>query len=670
MEIILYYILRSSIALTVLYLFYKFVASKNTLHQYNRIMILFFFVCSLLLPLFSLDISWMFPHKTETATFDISQFNINEGIIIPDTQSNIEIPWIKILSSAYFTGIIITFLIFSISFSRMFYIILKSEKRKLGNGITLYIYDKDVSPFSWMSFLVISHEDFLSDSSSIILHEKAHIQQHHSWDMLLANIYTVFYWFNPFAWLLRKELQTIHEFQADEKVISTGTDVKEYQLLLIRKCVGENKFMLANNFEYSNLHKRIKMIMKTNSAKQKKWIYAIIPFLFIIISGVLSAENLHSKITTSDESIDLQNDSIKKEIKVVCINDTTFVTEKVNGVVTTSKIIGKESSDSIKGRKIIVIKNNDKDGIKTTKKIIIVRDSLDNKEKRIIILDGKEITGDEMIKIKPEDIDNVNVLKSEPATKVYGEKGKNGVVIIKRKGHLIDSNSPVDNSTAPIYIVDGIPTDKEKVSSIDGKEIASVSVLKDASATALYGTRGLNGVVLITTKKANGKNISENIKETSNALYIIDGVYTDKKVIDKTDPSNIASVSVLKGDEAIKMYGKRGKNGVINITTKKYSTNAKESPVKEDVMNYIEKQKTKKMTSAKITGEGNKVITKGINDKNTAVFIDGQLADVKTLQKMDYSKIRVINSDPLSNFPELAIKYNLKKERIVQVFTK
>lgn len=87
-------------------------------------------------------------------------------------------------------------------------------------------------------------------------------------------------------------------------------------------------------------------------------------------------------------------------------------------------------------------------------------------------------------------------------------------------------------------------------------------------------------------------------------------------------------------------------------------------------MNYIQKQQTKKLKEIKIEGNNNKVITKGISDKNTAVFIDGQYADVKALQKLDYSKIRTINTDPIGNFPELAIKYNIKKARIVQVFTK
>lgn len=108
----------------------------------------------------------------------------------------------------------------------------------------------------------------------------------------------------------------------------------------------------------------------------------------------------------------------------------------------------------------------------------------------------------------------------------------------------------------------------------------------------------------------------------------------------------------------------------ICITTKRYSSDVKDSPVKDDVMNYIDKQKNKKLSSAKISNDGNKVTTNGISDKNSAIFIDNQLADLKTLKKMENSKIKTINIYPISSFPELAIKYNLHKERIVQVFTK
>ena len=237
----------------------------------------------------------------------------------------------------------------------------------------------------------------------------------------------------------------------------------------------------------------------------------------------------------------------------------------------------------------------------------------------------------------------------------------------------------------PLIFIDGKKISKAEMNDINPNTIKSINVWKDSMAVVKYGSEGKNGVILITMKSDGEKNTVEvrnngNTKPSSsvaeaktnlqNAIIIIDGVYSSREVMGKISPSDIQSVSVLKEKNATDMYGDKGKDGVIVIATKKYLSSAKDSPVKDDVMNYIQKQSTKKIKSIKIEEKDNKVITKGISDKNAAIFIDGQLADVKALQRLDYSKIRVINTYPISNFPELAIKYNLRKERIVQVFTK
>lgn len=576
----------------MLYLFYKLILSKNVLHGYNRMVILFFYFGSLFTAWFTFDLSWMIPRETAT-TLDLSQFNTSIAASTPVQQPVMDIDWLKIIFLLYVAGLISCIMLFLISFTKMINIILRSRRNKLNDNIILCISKTNISPFSWMNYLVLSESDYIDNYQTIIQHEKAHIQYHHSLDMTIANTFIIFLWFNPFAWLLRKELQATHEYQADKKVISAGADAKEYQLLLIRRCVGEKKFMLANNFEYNHLQKRIKMLMKTNSVSQKRWIYALIPILLIAVSVILSAENLQAKIKINEDNLSLKKDSIKKELKTVIIGDTAFVTETVNGKVTTSKMIGKQSIDSIKERNTMIFKTVEEDGAKIT------------------------------VKVTPKDFEN--------------------------------------SDTKPLFILDGKEIIKNELNNLDPNKIESINVIKDNSATTIYGEKGKNGVIIITSKNNNNN--------LGNPTYIVDGVYSDKGVVDKINASDIASVNVLKGNEAIKMYGEKGKNGVVTINTKR-TLSIENSPVKEDVMNYIQKQQTKKMKAGRIEGKDNKVITTGISDKNTAIFINGQLADVKALQRLDYSKIRVINSDPISNFPEMAIKYNLRKERIVQVFTK
>lgn len=113
-----------------------------------------------------------------------------------------------------------------------------------------------------MKFVVISEKDLKENGEEILTHEYAHIRKRHSIDLLIADICIFFQWFNPASWLLKQELQNIHEFEADESVIAQGIDAKKYQLLLIKKAVGTRLYSMANSFNHSSLKKRITMMLK------------------------------------------------------------------------------------------------------------------------------------------------------------------------------------------------------------------------------------------------------------------------------------------------------------------------------------------------------------------------------------------------------------------------
>ena len=115
-----------------------------------------------------------------------------------------------------------------------------------------------------MKFVVISEKDLKENGEEILTHEYAHIRKRHSIDLLIADICIFFQWFNPASWLLKQELQNIHEFEADESVIAQGIDAKKYQLLLIKKAVGTRLYSMANSFNHSSLKKRITMMLKRN----------------------------------------------------------------------------------------------------------------------------------------------------------------------------------------------------------------------------------------------------------------------------------------------------------------------------------------------------------------------------------------------------------------------
>jgi len=169
----------------------------------------------------------------------------------------------------------------------------------------------------------------------------------------------------------------------------------------------------------------------------------------------------------------------------------------------------------------------------------------------LYVVDGK-IT-EKIDEISPDDIESISVLKDVSATSLYGEKGKNGVILITTK------KAVQNNLAKALVIVDGKKYDGN-VNDFSSDHIKKVDVLKNESATKLYGEEAKNGAIVITTKDQ--LNFGDKVP-----LIYIDGVISDKDVND-LDPGVIESITVLKDKSAIEKYGGDAKNGVIEITTK------------------------------------------------------------------------------------------------------
>ena len=102
----------------------------------------------------------------------------------------------------------------------------------------------------------------------MILHERTHLMEGHSLDLLISELYLVITWYNPVSWLIRHELKQNHEFEADRNVLLQGIDESDYQLLLVRTVAGEPRFHLANQFNQSSIKTRINMM---NKRKSNRW---------------------------------------------------------------------------------------------------------------------------------------------------------------------------------------------------------------------------------------------------------------------------------------------------------------------------------------------------------------------------------------------------------------
>ena len=284
----LFYLLKSGCCLVIFYIFFKLIMSRSTFFRFNRITLLVGLSGCTLLPLIELTTTEeTFLHTPLYAIHEILQSteqvmsNPEEpGNEILLSEKNTEISslnWIPVtLGTIYGAGTLLTFVWLSVSTCRLAQLIRMSEKKRYGNYI-LVIPRQPIASFSWGRYIVVSASDYSRQSEEVLLHEMMHLRNHHTLDLLFMQIFLLVHWFNPVIWLLKRELQEIHEFEADNGVINTGVDATKYQLLLVKKAVGTRLYSMANGFNHSKLKKRITMMLKerTNRWARLKLLLAV-----------------------------------------------------------------------------------------------------------------------------------------------------------------------------------------------------------------------------------------------------------------------------------------------------------------------------------------------------------------------------------------------------------
>ena len=182
-----------------------------------------------------------------------------QGQVIDDFATPSGISLVQVFFIIYIIGVVFMFLSNIVSLFHIFHLISKVDCIKVDDGIKIIVVDNKISPFSWFGYVVMNREDYKIGSETIVMHEKAHARLGHSYEVMLCNAMIMFQWYNPAAWLMKRELQDVHEYEADAAVLSEGIDAKQYQMLLIRKSVGERAFLLANNLNHNSLKKRINL---------------------------------------------------------------------------------------------------------------------------------------------------------------------------------------------------------------------------------------------------------------------------------------------------------------------------------------------------------------------------------------------------------------------------
>ncbi|WP_294592301.1 M56 family metallopeptidase [uncultured Bacteroides sp.] len=622
------YILKSSVCLAAFYLFYRLLLSRETFHRFNRFALLGILLLSCLLPLIEVSV------QQETGVHQ-TMMSLEQWLLLAEAMNSVgvqaqetTVTWIQVALLLYLMGIL--FFAFRNMYSLLrLLVLLKSGRRgQLGNyvadkkGVTLIVHNKEIAPFSWMRYIVISQKDLDENGREILIHELAHIHNRHSLDLLVADICIFFQWFNPASWLLKQELQNIHEYEADETVIKEGVDAKQYQLLLIKKAVGTRLYSMANSFNHSKLKKRITMMLKEKSSPwaRMKYLY-VLPLAAIAVTAFARPEI----------------SSTAQEISAVKVNDLaaiveTKVAESMGNVLQAPvvKVLPKDTTKTVKvstSTVFDVVEHMPEYPGGMAALMQYFRDNLRYPESAhkagkqgrvsvqfIIDKDGS-IKAPKVVHSVDKDLDaeSIRLVKSLPNWKPGMQKGQPVAVrytvpIMFRLNENDGSLIRVSSREEPLYIINGKETDAEIMRALDPQNIESVEVLKDESAVSRFGEKGKNGVILITLKNRTSSAITvTGVKAVNKTTDIpgVGGVYMSNKKVDMKD------VNLYVDGELVKLEGKQIEDYVPANQIESISVN-KAKDGKGDI--YIVTKKNAK-GQEKTASQGNMKVMGAVKDE-------------------------------------------------------
>lgn len=275
------YLLKSGIILLCFYTVYWFLVRHNHYFNFNRFVILSSALVSALLPLITLDLLNVTNNQVATyfQPIIISSFDNT-------TAFEASVNSYSIYSIVYIIGLLVLSTRSLSGVATLVYLYWRFPKKRY-YGFKAVIIDGNQSPFTLFNILFINVSDFNRGKvDELIVHEQAHRDQFHSIDLIILEILTIIHWFNPFIWLFKHDLKSEHEFKADEQVIKRGFNKTRYQHLLLQSNEGIALY-LANNFNYSILKKRLKMITSKKSNRKIKFNYVMAPVLLVISATVL-----------------------------------------------------------------------------------------------------------------------------------------------------------------------------------------------------------------------------------------------------------------------------------------------------------------------------------------------------------------------------------------------
>lgn len=674
MESVLTYILQINLLLSLVFLGYHFLLQGLTFYSLNRIYFVVGVLYSLIYPFLDLK-SWF---QDEVAVYFPMALEYVDIYVREGKASGVRL--IDVILGAFAIGGLMLLIRLVIQLFSLLRIHMNSKMSKWGS----YFFQNVIFPIVPFSFFnkIYIHEQQHADAElcDIFKHEDVHVKGLHTLDILLFEMLLIGCWYNPFVWLMRKAVRQNLEFLTDQQVLDRGIDRQTYQYSLLNVTKQGIALEIGNQFNFKTLKKRIMMMNKKRSSKIELSKYAFLLPVVILAGATFTINKAEGKI---EELVDkVQAIPVDVVLPIVTHQQDLPEQDTLKG-----KIVGLSINDDTlqieadqKGFPVGIASNGDQLFVNGRLGFVDV----------LTVLDGEPVTKAELDKLSPDNIESITVLKDKAAIDLYGNKGKKGVLLIvtkfgAKKNELkggvigIQMRDTTKSSTTGIvmrsalgrnagkamFVVDDkeMPADYD-FSKLSPDAIERIEVLKDGAATTIYGDKGKDGVIIVTTKSM----ASKRDKTASSRTWTLSPNATKEEKAEF-----YAKIGTgVKGDQ-LKEQQKVYKDDIKEVTVIGYASNDSKSKPIETLDRQPEPEGG--MTAFRKWIGNNLVypsaaIEAGVKGTIQVAFIvekDGSLSNVQLVRDLGYgtgdNAIKLINRAPkwkpgLKNGEPVRVEYN------------
>ncbi len=608
---IAWYLLKVVICSGVLCGYYFLALRNKVFHRWNRFYLLATIVIALVVPVMKISI---FSSDEDNGTVVRMLQTISygdEAVVEISSHHSFQLTTENVTEASYVLISAIFLVIFFLSLYRIEMLKKKFPARRI-KDISFIETNAKGTPFSFFKNIFWNKAIDIHSSSGqqIFNHEIAHVKEKHSYDKVFMNIVLVFFWINPFFWLMRKELYMIHEFIADKEALE-DSDVNAFAEMILHTVYPGQNFSLANNFFYSPLKRRLLMLAKNKNPKVSYIsrllvlpLAAVVFFAFtlkvknsntnfydgktltVIIdaghggedNGAHSATGIKEKdinLSIAKKIADLNSNSHFKIIlsrdndQTISVKDRVNFSKKNNADLFISIHLNGAVNEQLNGISVLIDKNKSEQNlllgsalISQLKKSYKTEGEIGTRTHGVWVLDhnvcpsalvncGYVTNANDVAFIsKSANQDKIakNILD---AINVYASSEENG------DGGEVKDNSSVLNDTVPSMYYKGKQVRNLSAQLQSKKLKITAPVIK---VTYLDGS-----TEMISVKDAEESGIEFPARHS---LIFINGKKSSQEEMDNIPSENIQSINVLKGEKATDKYGQKGKNGVIEISTK------------------------------------------------------------------------------------------------------